>query len=138
MTGGSNVVRPGCYSISMLAIVLASTNHGCIQGGCLTTSESVIGVRVYDNESHGLICDADVRATKTPSRTQFAFVATTSVGSDAAIDCGYAGGTEPGQYEVQVSKSGFRTATATVDVPSTGEDRCGRGLPQRVTVALSR
>jgi hypothetical protein len=118
-------------------MLLAPIHQGCIRGGCLAISEAVIGIKVFDMKSHSPICDADVRATKTPGDAPFNLLATMFPGPDAEMDCGYVGGTEPGRYEIQVSKGGFLTATTTVDVPSNGEDGCGGGLPQRVTVELA-
>jgi hypothetical protein len=117
-------------------MLVAVVNQACSGGGCLATSETVIGVRVYDMQSHALICDANVRATKIPSGTQFNLLATTFPEPDTGKDCGYAGGTDPGRYEIQVSKGGFRTTSTTVDVPS---NECpGGGVPQEVAIELTR
>jgi hypothetical protein len=115
--------------ISALAGVLAACDTPLEPHVCTAIAVDAINVTVTDAASGQRICDATVTASDGGFREQLRVLG-------GPADCVYSGPTErAGRYEVQVSRPGYATASASgVRVDA---DEC-HVIPVRVAVPLSR
>ena len=117
------------WALSLAAVFGAS--QGCGNSACTLRADTVLSVEIRDAVTQEPICDATIRATKSPGGGSTTFFPT------SGPMCGWAGGNAPGEYELEVTRAGYRTAVVPVTVPVEGEGVCARGVHQTVTLELT-